>query len=183
MTFLQSRKKKGKHAVKLMNGRTLCDFTYTVCANRHICLLALRSLLCANASSSHPFASSRGEAGGGVRSVTLPTERAFMLGLSEPTQGEIVGCWERTGDVEEPPSPGGNCRPRALWPQARNTHTHTHTNKGGVCVCMIAYSPIHKERQLSKEIIGQNSSSNGVLGTLFSSENSLFIQLWKKEIF
>lgn len=33
---------------------------------------------------------------GGARSVALPTERAFILGLSEPTQGEIVGRWSET---------------------------------------------------------------------------------------
>lgn len=49
-----------------------------------------------------------------MRSVTLPTERAFMLGLSEPTQGEIVGCWSETATVAAPPIHCGTGLPLTL---------------------------------------------------------------------
>ena len=75
---------------------------YTGCANSHICHWTMP---CSCVYMHH--ASGRQE--GGVRSVTLPTERAFILGLSEPTQGEIVGWWSETAIVAAPrytPDPG-----------------------------------------------------------------------------
>lgn len=103
MTFLHSRK-RGKDAIKLMNGGTLCDTQmYTACANRHIYLLTLPYSCVHTRDVCASFYLCEGQEGGGVRSVTLSTKRAFILGLSEPTQGEIVGWWSKTGTVADHP--------------------------------------------------------------------------------
>lgn len=61
----------------------LCSWVYA----HHVCVLCLVW---------------RGCRGREARSVTLPAERAFILGLSEPTQGEIVGRWCETTTLTAP---------------------------------------------------------------------------------
>lgn len=79
------------------------------------------------------FALCEGEAGGGVKGVTLPTERAFILGLSEPTQGEIVGWWSETGTVAVPPSTPYQSSLDFVTQPKTQTRTHIHV-EGSVCL-------------------------------------------------
>ncbi len=140
--------------------------TYTVCANRHIYLL---TVLCCCVHMHHVCILClvwRGDKGGGMRSVTLPTERAFILGLSEPTQGGIVGWWSETAPVAVPPSTPNQSSPDFVTPPPSPfslslTHTHTHTHKqSGLYVWLLTarYTQRNTQRGTDTNVVNNKLS-------------------------
>lgn len=119
-----------------------------------------------------------------MRSVT---ERAFILGLSEPKQGEIVGCWSETPTVAAPPPPPRTATTTTttnaptlstldlsslvfVIPKLTGKHKHIqYTHARNWCVRMFAHS------QADRYTDRQTQTSTSRLTTSLSSSITLHV--------